>query len=394
MKNNNFCYAPWMHLYTNPDGRLMPCCMFHDNNNEFPDLNLVPIEAAINHPKMIKLRQELMVGETPAGCFRCDAQAKMNMTPYRTKMNNYGEKQNIKFNQDGTVNPLEFKPSYLDIRFGNLCNLKCRTCSPTFSSSIAVEFNKMNNVNFPVLHSLNIGVIDQILSNLDNVEHIYLAGGEPLIEENNYILIKKLIERNLKPSLLYNTNLTNIKYKDNKLTELWEHFPDVKLTVSLDGYKEVNNYVRFGSNYDQILENIMTIKREAPHVTFNINSVASIMSIHSLPELGRDILQRGICGPEEMVFSICHHPEIFDPVVLPAKNKEEVLKLFDEYKNWIKDNFGHTIRHDFLIKKCIGLMDHMMSCDNSGLLPEALIQLGNQDRFRKTDYRTICNFDL
>ncbi len=392
MKNENFCYAPWMHLYTNPDSRLLPCCLFHEDNTEFPNLNYVPLEEAINHPKMIKLRKELLAGEKPAGCYRCEAQSKMNMTPYREKMNNYGRKQNIPLNEDGTVDIKDFNPPFLDIRFGNLCNLKCRTCSPTFSSSIAVEFNKINNTKLQVLHSLNDNVIEEIFSKLDKVEHIYLAGGEPLIEENNYTLLSELIKRNLKPSLLYNTNLTNIKFKDKNLSDLWKHFPEVNLTVSLDGYMEVNDYIRYGSSYEQIMENILSIRNDAPHVKFNINTVASMMSMHSLPELGKDILNRGICRPDEIVFSICHHPDELDPTVLTNEAKEEVSKLFMEYIDWIKSTYNKLPESKYgevLINKCLGLLAHMNSSDNSHLISVAIEKLKEQDNFRNTDYRKV-----
>lgn len=391
--NKNFCYAPWMHLHTNPDGLLLPCCLFYDGNDEFANLNNIPLEQAINHPKMIKLRKEFIAGETPAGCYRCQAQEKMSQIPYKHKMHKFADVENIVIKEDGTVDINEFKPTFLDIRFGNLCNLKCRTCSPTFSSSsIAVEFNKLNNTKLQVLYSLNDDVVEEIFSKLEHVEHIYIAGGEPLIEENNYILLNRLIERNLKPSLVYNTNLTNITFKDKNLYELWRSFPDVKLTVSLDGYREVNDYIRFGSNYDQIMENIETIKREAPHVKININTVASVMSMHSLPELGKDIMRRNICTPDEIVFSICHRPEEFDPTVLPNESKEEVKKLFDEYIQWLTNYFSHPSQYesrDALINKCVGLINHMMSADNTHLLPMARTSLKAQDEFRKTDYQKI-----
>lgn len=390
--NDNFCYAPWMHLYTNPDSRLLPCCLFHDDNQEFPNLNVVPLQEAINHPRMIKIRQEFLAGEMPKGCYRCEAIAKSNQTPYKQKMDNYAHRDKINLKIDGTVDINDFNPTFLDIRFGNLCNLKCRTCGPTFSSSIAVEFNKINNSKLQVLYALDNNVIDEILGKLDYVEHIYLAGGEPLIEENNYRLLDLLIERNLKPSLLYNTNLTNIRFKDKNITELWKHFPDVKLTVSLDGYREVNDYIRFGSNYDQIMENIETIKKEVPHVTFNINTVASIMSMHSLPELGKDILRRKICAPQEIMFSICHYPEELDPTALTKESKEEVKMLFDEYILWISEHFAepqYTKQKTRLMNKCIGLMNHMMSCDKSDLLPIAIERLTEQDNFRKTDYKKV-----
>jgi radical SAM protein with 4Fe4S-binding SPASM domain len=389
--NKNFCYAPWTHLYTNPDGRLLPCCLFVDNNQDFPNLNDTPLEEALNHPKMIKLRQEFLEGKDPAGCFRCKAQSKISPNTYRDKMNNFGREANPEIKTDGTLSLKDFDPTFLDIRFGNLCNLKCRTCSPTFSSSIAVEHNKIWGTTNKILFSLNDSTIDTIFSKLDSVKHIYLAGGEPLIEENNYILLNKLIERGLKPSLLYNTNLTNIKFKDKNLTDLWQHFPEVTMTVSLDGYGPVNNYIRFGSDYEQIIQNIFTIKEHNPHVKFSINAVASIMSMRSIPDLFKDLITREICIPRSACFSICHHPDELDPTVLPLESKQEIAKQYDEHIEWLIKNCKdqHKLYLPNIIQNTKGLIEYMMSADNSHRLPQAIEKLGILDKARNTNYKEV-----
>jgi sulfatase maturation enzyme AslB (radical SAM superfamily) len=370
---------------------LQPCCLFVDNNPEFPNLNDTPLEEALNHPKIVKLRQEFLEGKDPAGCFRCKAQSKISKNTYRDKMNNYGREANPELKPDGTLALSDFNPTFLDIRFGNLCNLKCRTCSPTFSSSIAVEHNKIWGTNNQILYSLNDSTIDTIFSKLDSVKHIYLAGGEPLIEENNYVLLNNLIERGLKPSLLYNTNLTNIKFKDKNLTDLWQHFPEVEMTVSLDGYGPVNDYIRFGSNYEQIIQNILTIKERNPHVRFTINSVASIMSMRSIPELFKDLITRNICVPRNVWFSICHHPDEYDPTVLPIESKNEIKKQYDEYISWLIKNYSDPDKSQlpFIIKNIKGLIEYMMSADNSSQLAYAIEKLEFLDKARNTNFREV-----
>jgi len=389
--NENFCHAPWTHIYTNPDGRLLPCCLYVDNNQEFPNLNDTPLEEALNHPRIVKLRQEFLEGKDPAGCFRCKAQSKISKHTYRDKMNNYGREANPELKPDGTLSLADFHPTFLDIRFGNLCNLKCRTCSPTFSSSIAVEHNKMFGTNHQILFSLNDSSIDTIFSKLDSVKHIYLAGGEPLIEENNYVLLNKLIERGLKPSLLYNTNLTNIKFKDKNLTDLWQHFPEVEMTVSLDGYGKVNDYIRFGSDYEQIIQNIFTIKERNPHVRFTINSVASIMSMRSIPDLFKDLITRNVCMPRNSWFSICHHPDEFDPTVLPIESKNEIKAQYEEYISWLIKNYSDPDKSQlpFIIKNIRGLIEYMMSTDNSSQLAYAIEKLEFLDKARNTNFREV-----
>lgn len=388
MENKSFCYAPWNHLYINPDSKLMPCCIYTDRNEEFPDLNEVSIEEAYNHPRMVELRKELIEGKVPAGCFRCEAQIKIGMGSYRSKMNSYGSESLPEIKPDGTVDPDKIKPDMLDIRFGNLCNLKCRTCSPTYSSSIAVEHNKMYpGDSVKILYDLKNTTVDKIFSKLESVKHIYIAGGEPLIEENNYVLLERLIEKNLKPTLLYNTNLTNINFKDKNLIDLWKHFPGLEIIVSIDGYGEVNDYIRSGSNYEVILENIRYIKEQLPNTIISVNSVASVLSMESIPDLVKDLMTKDLVSPINMMFGICHHPVEYEITVFTKETKNLIKKKYDEFYIWLaKNSKNFDINY---INKCKGIVQHMMSKDDSHLLPITIEKLTSLDQFRGVDYRKV-----
>lgn len=390
MQNNkSFCYAPWNHLYINPDSKLMPCCIYTDRNDEFADLNEVSLEEAYNHPRMIELRKELIAGKVPDGCFRCEAQIKIGMGAYRSKMNSYGRVSNPEIKPDGTVDPDKIKPDMLDIRFGNLCNLKCRTCSPTYSSSIAVEHNKMYpGDTVKILYDLKTTAVEKIFEKLDNVKHIYIAGGEPLIEENNYVMLERLIEKNLKPTLLYNTNLTNINFKDKNLIELWSHFPGLEIIVSIDGYGEVNDYVRSGSNYDEILENIRFIKEKLPNAVVSVNTVASILSMESIPELGKDLITKNLVSPEHMMFGICHYPSELEITVFTQETKNLIQKKFNEYYIWLFQNYKGAGLVPY-VNKCKGIVNHMMAKDDSHLLKVTTEKLTSLDVQREVDYRKV-----
>lgn len=388
MENKSFCYAPWNHLYINPDSKLMPCCIYTDRNEEFPDLNEVSIEEAYNHPRMVELRKELIEGKVPAGCFRCEAQIKIGMGSYRSKMNSYGSESLPEIKPDGTVDPDKIKPDMLDIRFGNLCNLKCRTCSPTYSSSIAVEHNKMYpGDSVKILYDLKNTTVDKIFSKLESVKHIYIAGGEPLIEENNYVLLERLIEKNLKPTLLYNTNLTNINFKDKNLIDLWKHFPGLEIIVSIDGYGEVNDYIRSGSNYEVILENIRYIKEQLPNTRISVNSVASVLSMESIPDLVKDLMTKDLVSPINMMFGICHHPVEYEITVFTKETKNLIKKKYDEFYIWLAKN-SKNLNINY-INKCKGIVQHMMSKDDSHLLPTTIEKLTSLDQFRGVDYRKV-----
>jgi hypothetical protein len=90
------------------------------------------------------------------------------------------------------------------------------------------------------------------------------------------------------------------------------------------------------------------------------------------------------------MFSICHHPKIYDPTVLTTETKQELTKIFEEYVDWLKSqpNANNSFIYGF-IDKCIGLVDYMNSEDNSALLSDTKNTLSIQDKFRNTDHTKV-----
>jgi metal-dependent amidase/aminoacylase/carboxypeptidase family protein len=130
-----------------------------------------------------------------------------------------------------------------------------------------------------------------------------------------------------------------------------------------------------------------------PQATITINTVASNMSMFSIPKLSKDLIQRNIMN--DMMFSICHAPAKFDPTVLTTENKQQITKDFDELLTWLnneKNIANDPQRKSFLltfIDRCEGLVSYMNSTDNSDLLDTAKQALAMQDKFRNTDYTKI-----
>ena len=87
---------------------------------------------------------------------------------------------------------------YWDIRFSNLCNLSCRYCGTYFSSNwyddqVAL-FGKPNHPKVTYAGSSKTDAYDQLINYLPMVEQVYFAGGEPLIMEEHYKILKALID--------------------------------------------------------------------------------------------------------------------------------------------------------------------------------------------------------
>jgi sulfatase maturation enzyme AslB (radical SAM superfamily) len=159
------------------------------------------------------------------------------------------------------------------------------------------------------------------------------------------------------------------------------------LIISLDAYGEVNDYIRSGSSYEGILENIRYIKEKLPNTRISINSVASILSLESVPDLGKDLLSRDLVSTTNMMFGICHHPVEYEITAFTPETKALIKRKFEDYYIWIVKNVP---KFDInYINKCKGIIKHMMSKDDSHLLPTTIEKLTILDNARGVDYRKV-----
>ena len=142
----------------------------------------------------------------------------------------------------------------LDLRFDNKCNLRCRMCTPSFSSALYKEYK---DLDFPMQTEMSsayhIAVDDNeyqfILDQLENTKVIFFAGGEPLTQDKFYEILQYCIDKDLAKdiSLWITSNCTKLKYKKFNLIEMLKEFKDVELTGSVDAYGERADYMRYPS---------------------------------------------------------------------------------------------------------------------------------------------------
>lgn len=152
---------------------------------------------------------------------------------------------------------LPLRPISHDVRFSNTCSLKCRTCIPGNSSAINAENHKFKSFTniFPMFNAIenqNTNKVDDIPIS-KKTEWIYLVGGEPLVEEKNTQLLEKVAKLNIDPVIVINTSMAR---KNNKLKDILKNFTKVNYVVSIDAYGKLNDYIRSGSQWENVVENL------------------------------------------------------------------------------------------------------------------------------------------
>jgi organic radical activating enzyme len=220
----------------------------------------------------------------------------------------------------------------MHIRLNNVCNFKCRMCNPSFSSTWAQENKKHkyfvyedNKVTKDAINTNGDLLFSLLKKNIraGNLSHISLSGGEPLITDANYKLLTFLIDNNLTNiNISYSTNLSNLKYKNIDLLELWKPFNNVELEASIDGWGAHAEYSRHGLVLKDFLNNF---KAAFKHVKA-INCVVNLYSVWTLPFIEK-FKKHNI----RIIYSPCYLPAHCNPQILMREDKEELRKLYAPY---------------------------------------------------------------
>jgi organic radical activating enzyme len=282
--NDTFCMAPWTHTYVSPQGERRMCCASREkstwikqyidveNDNKSADFIPTTIEDHWNSEYMKDIRKRLMAGEEIDQCQVCNHKL-LNLNTYRGYFNNqlFGHKIDEAFEKTDETGYTEMKPISYDYRISNLCNFKCRMCGDQLSSSWESERRQMNNwspeldpwmtpENRNTLQKFTREVLEKELwaaVKEERIEEIYWVGGEPLMFQIHWDIMKYLVEtgQSKKVTIRYNTNLSRTEWRGTKLYDLLPHFKHVNISASIDGTGKIVEYVRDGIKWDKWLQN-------------------------------------------------------------------------------------------------------------------------------------------
>lgn len=340
--SQHFCMIPWIHLHGWPDGRAYPCCLANASH-PVGDLKSQTMEEVWNGNPLKQMRKNMLKDLPSKECTDCYEQERAGFSSMRNNTNkNFGQHiaEVDKTLEDGT-HP-EFKIRYWDVRFSNICNLKCRSCGSIFSSRWYDDDVKLwekplrPRVQFAGRHDEDIW--EQMQPHIPYLEQIYFAGGEPLImEEHNRILKMLIATKNTNVRLIYNTNLTELKFKRESVLELWKHFPQVCVAASLDDMGKRAEVIRSGTDWNQVEQNIRDLKRECPHIDFMISPTLSIMNIWNFVNFHRYMIDQGFIRPGDLNVNILQGPKEYRIDNLPREIKLEFKQQFEEHIQWLKD---------------------------------------------------------
>lgn len=337
-KSDVFCIMPWVHMNTWPDGRVLPCC--HAKCEQPIGYLDNGLKAVWNIDNYKIFRQKLLKNiPIPEYCNNCYENENSGKFSHRRFANEKFGKHLYtaldKTDADGTYN--EFTLRYIDFRLSNLCNYRCRSCCHGLSSQWYEEQLMIHgNSGIPrVIKSNNQAYLKEVLEILPSVEAIYFAGGEPLIQEEHYLILSKLKEiGKIDVDLSYNTNLSTLGTKDYDVYDLWSGFKSLSIGASLDGFASRGELLRKGQNWDVVVRNRRKLLESPPKVgyfDFVISATVGAMNALHIPDFHRECIHAGLISPN--LFRI--NP-IFDPIflrvnILPKEYKDQIEKKYRKF---------------------------------------------------------------
>jgi radical SAM protein with 4Fe4S-binding SPASM domain len=347
MESDTFCMLPWMHMHAFPDGRAYPCCL-SDYWHPVGDLRKNTMAEVWNQDQYKTMRKNMLENKTCVECTKCYEQEKSGFFSMRNDSNrNYGHhiKEVEQTLEDGT-NP-EFKIRYWDVRFSNLCNFSCRSCGPIFSSNWYNDHVKLYNRKPDVLGRDMARVeyttgneddmIAQMMPHVPHLEQVYFAGGEPLIMKEHYFLLEKLEELNKTDvRIQYNTNFSELRYKDKHVFDYWRKFKNISVGASLDASGARAELMRKGTDWNQTVENRQRMMIEAPHVDFYVSATVSAMNILHVLDFHREWVELGLIQPQDFNVNICQSPEWYRIDIFPEWFKQDIIiPAYERHIAWL-----------------------------------------------------------
>ena len=328
---STYCSLPFIHLATHPHGGATLCCVsdftnsmnsarnFVDDKPVYLNLNKNSVVEIMNSDYYRQVRNQMLTGEKPQACMRCYREEENGVRSKRIEENEklgFTEDMARAITQaDGTI-PVNFK--FVELRLGNLCNVKCRTCNPASSTSWAQEYKKLQQeLKFVTQYNVKIDASwteseefwEDLLEHSKEVELLYINGGEPTLVEKHWHYLQRLIDAGLNKqiTLWYNINMTNLP---DKLLEIWKQFKAVEVSCSIDDLGERNEYIRTGTKWDTVISNLDKLQ-SLPWIKTSVCQTVSIYNIATIHDFHAYMKMRGLH---------VHHNFVYDPVFLSAAN--------------------------------------------------------------------------
>jgi len=404
--SKTFCILPWVHQYVGPPGDVKPCCLY-EQDMQIGDLKQNTLKEIWNNDATKQMRLDMLNGVELVGCNKCNSRANLTTT-HKDQFNQFLFNNHFAKNEDlvasthddGSLDNHQLQ--YIDARFNNLCNLKCRTCGPRFSTSWIEDHVKLYNIKkedrlmhgdvFQFPGQTEHQLIDEIIPQLAHVRQIYFAGGEPLMQKEHYAVLEELIRlgKNVNPdfNLQYNTNFSSLTLGKHDAIAFWKQFKRLRVNASIDGSYARAEYWRKGTVWSQLVSNVRRYRAEVPQGEFSISYTLSWVSAFNLLELHKEWVNDKLISVNNIHVNLLDVPSYYSLKSIPNWKKDKIKEKFEEHIQWMIDSKASEL----VVNGFRNAVTFMYSVDNGDSFAgsELFNELnGNVDKLRNEDFWAV-----
>lgn len=364
---DTICMMPFVSLGTKPDGVARVCCMAPHleavKDNERVGWPGTTLEETWNGETFREVRKRMLSGEKLPECSACwkeeAAGKKSKRITENQKFSHHIDRIN-NCHPDGRVDQL---PVYFDLRLGNTCNLKCRTCNPMFSSAIASELRHhksewQNDKIFAPQYtsSLERGSNSQSWTDdpdfwlmvdrlAETAEEMYISGGEPTLVPKLIEFLERCVKRgHVNSRIRLNSNMTRLP---PAMIDSLSYFKRVDWGASVDGIGLRNDWMRFPSKFEEIEENVRKLIARGSPFNVEINCTVSVFNVANLPEMHAWARDLGV----RLTVDVLHEPSYMQLENLPDPIKSQTIARLLELVNSKETSVNEKRSFSYVIKR-------------------------------------------
>lgn len=341
LAGSSFCVKPWVHCHVTTAGEVRACCM---SRVRFGNLKQTPLAEIWTGEAIRRFRMAHLSGARVEGCERCYAPEDAGAFSMRQDANQQFARRAsewVSTTDDAGYSP-HSRPIDYDIRFSNICNFRCRTCNHSLSSNWYTDHVALHG---PPRHGKAIvRAFDApedfwaaFADFIDDIEKIYFAGGEPLLQDEHYQVIRALHDRQKFDVLIhYNTNLSTLGHRGVDVPKLWRDFRQLHVAASLDGSWQRGELLRAGQSWQTVLDNRERLRSECPQVKFRVACAVSALNAWHVPDFHRELIETGFIAADEFEINMVQEPLHLSAQILPGGMKQEIQARIAEHMSWLR----------------------------------------------------------
>ena len=336
--HDGFCVLPWVSLETSPVGTVRPCCLAEeeivDDQGAKFDLNTANFAGIQTSAYMQDLRKQFLDGRQPPTCRKCWREERAGRTSKR--MHTLDRLKHMIPDQAWTV---DAKPlMFLDLKLGNICNLKCRICGSWSSSTFATEElanlgaeqDRKSNHHYHMLRAgawprENLAFWSEIEQVSDQIRYIEFTGGEPFMIQEHFDMLQGLVDRGLASQIEIHYNTNGTQWPEHG-PDLWPHFKTVEIAFSVDDIGQRFEYQRSNAVWSEVLANLdrfRDLRRAHANIRLQCCSTVNVFNVFYLADLAHWIDQQAF---DFVYWNMMHEAYYFCINTLPESVKQVLTK--------------------------------------------------------------------